>query len=118
MLRLYRLNPKLLACTSLEEEFLYNHIPLVPLRSKVIVYNSYDKQRSQILYQHYRQLIGQAIEHYQYFKVYNPKSKVLVIAYKFHQLEDNTFMVSKVTKEEQEVRVARDLALVLKNNIK
>ena len=84
MLRLCRLNPKLSAYTALEGEFSYNHTLLVPLGAKVIVHDLHDKRLSWAPHRHYGWLISPAMEHYRCFKVCNPKTKAVAIAYAFH----------------------------------
>ena len=74
MIRPCRMNPRILAYTSLEGEFDYNTTPLAPLGSLVTEGTTPDNRPSWAPHGSNVWLIGPAMEHYRCVTVYLPKT--------------------------------------------
>ena len=80
LLQASHLNPKLSAYAQIHGSFTFNHTPLAPPGTKVVIYIKPDKQKSWDPHGNTGWYIGPAMEYYRCYHIYVPKTQAYQIA--------------------------------------
>ena len=110
MVRPYRFNPLMSACTTLEEEFHYADTPLAPLESLVIAGTTPSHRASWAPHGTRAWVTGPAMNHYRCLSLHVPKTNGFITADTFQWSNTNLFRLPKIIVEEQIITIALSLA--------